>query len=86
MQVQEGEQVQKNIYNFIVLTSHNLYSIQTDVDTSENTTNTKKLPPIDIKLQYIKTSKAKTTKIKVDSDFGIYDCFQFKKGSKGSSS
>ena len=50
----------------------------------ERANRTKDLPPIDIKKQYLKTTKVKTTKIDFDKQFGLYTCF--KQGAKGASS
>ena len=77
MQMKKDDQQMKEIYNFLVLTSANLYSIQTDIEV-ERQNRTKDLPPIDIKKQYLKTSssKVKTTTVDFDNQFGLYTCFK----------
>ena len=77
MQRQEDKGEQILIYNFIVLTNANLYSIQTEIDV-EKLTNTKVGNPIDIKKQYVKKSKekSKTNQIQFDDQFGLYSCFK----------
>ena len=84
-QMKKDDQQMKEIYNFLVLTSANLYSIQTDIEV-ERQNRTKDLPPIDIKKQYLKSSssKVKTTRVDFDDQFGLYTCF--KQGTKGGSS
>ena len=67
MQIQKDENQLKEIYNFLVLTSANLYSIQTDIEV-ERQNRTKDLPPIDIKKQYLKTSSSKVKTTTVDFD------------------
>ena len=81
MQAQQDESELKAIYNFLVLTNANLYSIQTDIDV-EKQHRTKDMNPIDIKNQYVK--KSKSADVEFDTQFGLYSCF--KQGTKGGNS